>query len=218
MGARGPRAGHLVRALHRAVRVGAPLREVVSRWEAERVLQLRRQARRCGAGGQGRVLLGGRAGGRPQVRHVRGSPAGDHTARERAAGAGRPEGHAGGDLHGDGAGAADRDARVRADRGAAHGRLRRFLGRVALLADERHGVRGADHAGRGMAARHDRAAEGDRRRGSRRSTRRPVVRGATPDGRRGSDDRGPRRLVARRSRSPTRRARASRWTRRISCS
>ena len=89
-----------------------------------------------------------------------------------------------GDLHGHGPGAADRDARVRADRRAAHGRLRRFLGRVALGADERHGVRGADHAGRGVAARHDRPAEGDRRRGSRRGTRRPVVRGASPDGRR----------------------------------
>ena len=61
-----------------------------------------------------------------------------------------------GDLHGHGPRAADRDARVRADRGAAHGRLRRVLGRVALGADERHGVRGADHAGRGVAPRHDR--------------------------------------------------------------
>ena len=48
---------------------------------------------------------------------------------------------------------------------AAHGRLRRVLGRLALVADARHGVRVADHPGRGVAARHDRSAQGDRRRG-----------------------------------------------------
>ena len=42
------------------------------------------------------------------------------------------EGHAGRDLHGHGPGDADRDARLRADRRAAHGRLRRLLGRLAL--------------------------------------------------------------------------------------
>ena len=37
-----------------------------------------------------------------------------------------------GDLHGDGPGAADRDARLHAARRAAHGRLRRLLRRLAL--------------------------------------------------------------------------------------
>ncbi len=37
---------------------------------------------------------------------------------------------------------------------------------------QRHGLRGADHAGRGVAARHDGAAEADRRRGARRRRRR----------------------------------------------
>ena len=62
VGARGPRAGHVVRAVRSAVRVGAPVREVVPRREAERVLQLRRPARRGRARREGRVLLGGRAG------------------------------------------------------------------------------------------------------------------------------------------------------------
>ena len=52
--------------------------------------------------------------------------------RERAQGARRPEGTPVGDLHGHGPGAADRDARLRAARRAAHGRLRRLLGRLAL--------------------------------------------------------------------------------------
>ena len=39
-----------------------------------------------------------------------------------------------GDLHGHGPGGADRDARVRAARRAAHGRLRRLLGRLARRA------------------------------------------------------------------------------------
>ena len=88
-------------------------------------------------------------------------------ARERAQGPRRRQGHAGRDLHGDGPRGADRDARVRAARRAAHGRLRRLLRRLALRSPERHGVRGADHAGRGVAARHDRAAEAHRGRGAR---------------------------------------------------
>ena len=168
VGARGARAGDVVRAVLRAVRVGAPVREVVPRREAERVLQLRRPARRGRARGEGRVLLGGRAGGRPPLGHLCRSVAGGDAARERAQVARRREGHAGRDLHGDDPGAAGRDARVRAARGAAHRRLRRVLGGVALVADGGHGLRGADHPGRGVAARDDRAAEGDRRRGDGR--------------------------------------------------
>ena len=67
-----------------------------------------------------------------------------------------------GDLHGHGPGAAGGDARVHAARRAAHRRLRRLLGRLALGPDERHELRGAHHAGRGLAARLD----GRRSRGS----------------------------------------------------
>ena len=94
--------------------------------------------------------------------------------RERAQGARRRQGNEGRDLHGHGPGAADRDARVHAPRRAAHRRLRRLLGRLALRPRERHGLRDPDHAGRGVAARHDRAAEADRRRGDGRRTRDPA--------------------------------------------
>ena len=61
------------------------------------------------------------------------------------------EGDTGRDLHGHGPGGSGRDARLRASRRAAHGRLRRLLGRLAVRPAERHGVRGADHPGRGVA-------------------------------------------------------------------
>ncbi len=69
------------------------------------------------------------------------------------------KGTAGRDLHGDGAGARVGDARVHAPRRAAHGRVRRLLGRLALRPDERHGVRGARDPGRGVAAREAGAVE-----------------------------------------------------------
>ena len=77
--------------------------------------------------------------------------------RERAQGARRRQGDEGRDLHGHGPGAAGRDARLHAPRRAAHGRLRRLLGRLALRPGQRHGLHGARHAGRGLAPRHDRA-------------------------------------------------------------
>ena len=83
------------------------------------------------------------------------------------------------------------DARLHAARGAAHGRLRRLLGRLALGSRERHGLRGADHAGRGVAPRFDRAAEADGRRG---------------DGRRAGDPEGPRRPAHRQRRPDAGRA------------
>ena len=93
--------------------------------------------------------------------------------------------------------ARDRDARLRAARRAAHGRLRRLLGRLALRPAARHGLRGADHAGRGVAARDDGAAQADRRRGARRLAEREEGARPAPHRQRGADDRGPRRLVAR---------------------
>ena len=148
--------------------------------------------------------------------HIRPAPARRRPLCERAQEARRRQGHAGRDLHGHGPGVAGGDACLHAARRAAHRRLRRLLGRLALRPHERHGLRGADHARRGLAARLDRSAEEHRRRG---------------DGRRAG---GPRCLVVRRtgtrcrcktaatsgstsSTSPTtpRPARASRWTRRI---
>ena len=75
---------------------------------------------------------------------------------------------------------AGRDARLRAARRAAHGRLRRLLGRRARRPPERHGLRGADHAGRGPAQRRCGAAQAQCRRGAltragRRARRRPAA-------------------------------------------
>ncbi len=58
LGARGPRARRLVRAVHDALRVGAAVREVVPRRQAQRRLELSRQARRGGARRRGRLPLG----------------------------------------------------------------------------------------------------------------------------------------------------------------
>ena len=66
-----------------------------------------------------------------------------------------------------GPGLPGRDARVRAARRAAHGRLRRLLGRVARRPAERHALRGPAHAGRELPARDDRPAQAQRRRGAR---------------------------------------------------
>ena len=131
------------------------------------------------------------------------------------------KGTAGRDLHGHGPGAAGRDARVHAHRRAAHRRVRRLLGRLALGPHERHGLRGADHAGRGVAARHDGAVEADGGRGDGRRARRQA---------RPSSSAGPattsRCRTAATSGGTTRRAASdvrhvpapSRWTARTCCS
>ena len=81
---------------------------------------------------------------------------------------GRPR-HA---LPADDPGAADRDARLRADRRDPLGRLRRLLGRVAARPDQRPGREAPRHGRRRLAARQRRAAEADRRRGARADARR----------------------------------------------
>ena len=65
------------------------------------------------------------------------------------------------------------------------------------VADARHGVRVPDHPGRGVAARHDCSAEGDRRRGDGGCPG-AGMRGAAADGRRDADDARAATLVARR--------------------
>ena len=88
--------------------------------------------------------------------------------------------------------------------------------------DERHGLRGARHPGRGLAARQARAAEARRRRGDGRRARRARVARRPPHGQRRADDRRAATTGTTTSRrgSPTtpRRARASRWTARTCCS
>ena len=197
-----------------ALRVGAPVREVVSRRQAQRLVQLRRPPRRGRPRRPGRLLLGGRAGGRPPRAHLRAAPGRGRPLRQRAQGARRRQGDEGRDLHGHGPGAARRDARLHAPRRAAHRRLRRLLGRLALRPRQRHGLRGADHAGRGLASRHDRAAEADRRRGDGRRARDPEGARRPPHRQRRADAGGARPLAARarRLRRPRRPARPSRWT------
>ncbi len=87
--------------------------------------------------------------------------------RERAEGARRRARRPRRDLHGHGAGAADRDARVHAHRRGALGRVRRLLVDRARRPHRRRGVQGADHLRRRLAARPGRAAEGPGRRGGR---------------------------------------------------
>ena len=167
LGAGGPRARHLVRAVHRAPRVEPAVREVVPRREDQRRLQLPRPARRGGPRRQGRVPLRGRAGRRARGDHVRAAARGGREGGERPEGARRRQGHAGRDLHGHGAGAPGGDARLRADRRAVHGRLRRLLRRVARRPPERHALRDPPDAGRELPARLDRAAQAERGRGAR---------------------------------------------------
>ena len=107
------------------------------------------------------------------------------------------EGDAGRDLHGHGPRAADRDARLRAARRAAHRRLRRLLGGVARGPAERHGCEvliTQDEAWRRGATG---AAEAERRRGARRVAERQKRRRPPPHRQRRADAGGPRRLVAR---------------------
>ena len=172
-------------------RVGAAVREVVPRREAQRLLQLRRPACRGRARRQGRVPLGGRARGRPARGHLRRPPGARSCGFANALKAlGVRKGTPVGIYMGMVPELRDRDARLRAARRAAHGRLRRLLRRLALRPAQRHGLRGADHAGRGVAARHDGAAEADRRRGAGRRAAARELRRPAPDRQRGPD--GPR--------------------------
>ena len=114
------------------------------------------------------------------------------------------------------------DARVHPARRAAHRRLRRLLGGLALGSHDRHGVRGADHAGRGVAARLGGASEEGRRRGDGGRAEMSCRRRTSPhrqrrrDGGRAATTGG----TSWRRASPTirSRARASRWTAKTCCS
>ena len=187
----------MVRGVHDGLGMGAAVREVVPRRHAQRRVQLRRPPRRGRARRPCRLPVGGRARGRAGDADVCRPAATRRPDGERPEGARRRQGDEGRDLHGNGDRAADRDARLHAPRGAAHGRLRRVLGRFALRPRERHGLRGADHAGRGLAPRLDRAAQAHGGRGDGGRARAPRLPRRTADGQRRSDAGRARPLVAR---------------------
>ena len=111
-------------------RLGSAVREVVRRRQAQRLVQLPRPPRRGRPRRPGRVLLGGRAR-RHARRHVPRPARRDVPRRQRAAVVRRREGRPRRDLHGHGARDRRRDARVRAHRRAALGRVRRLHRAVA---------------------------------------------------------------------------------------
>ncbi len=82
------------------LRVGAAVRQVVRRRQAQRLLQLPRPPRRGGPRRQGRLPLGGRARRHPH-HHLRRAARRGAAVRQRAEGPGRPEGRPGRHLHAD---------------------------------------------------------------------------------------------------------------------
>ncbi len=176
----------------------------------------------AGAGEKTAFHWEGEPEGETQDDLLRRSPEGRRPLRERAQEARRAEGNAGRHLHGHGPRAAGGDARVHPARRAAHRRLRRLLGRLALGPDERHEVRAAHHAGRGVAAWLQGRAQDHRRRGDGRRTRRAELRRPPPHRRRRARCRTAATTGGTTSRATPRtipsRARASRWTARTCCS
>ena len=110
LGEAGRRPPRLVRALAHRARVGPPVRQVVRRRQAQRLVQLPRPPRRRRSGRQGRLPLGGRARRHPH-HHLRRPVARRLAARQRAEGARRREGRPRQHLPGHGARAADGAAR-----------------------------------------------------------------------------------------------------------
>ena len=151
--------------------MGPPVREVVPRRRAQRRLQLRRPTRRARPRQQGRLPLDRRAGRHPHD-HLRRPPARGAEGGQRARRARHPDRRPGRDLHADDPRAADRDARLRPDRRAAHGRLRRLLRRGPVRPDQRRPGQARHHRRRWLAPRQARAAQDRRRRGDR-AIRRP---------------------------------------------
>ena len=115
---------------------------------------------------QGRLPLDRRAG-RHADDHLRRPPPRGPEGGQRAQGARRRDRRSRRDLHADDPGAADRDARLRPDRGAAHGRLRGLLRRGAGGPDQRRPGQARHHRRRRLSTRQGDAAEaGGRRRRS----------------------------------------------------
>ena len=195
----------MVRAPHEGARVGRAALHLVRRRHPERQRQLPRPPRRGRARRQGRLPLRVRAGRRARPRHhllrparrgvpVRQRPA---VARDRQGRRGRP-------LHGHGARARGGDARLRPDRRAARGGVRRLLGRGARRAAGVDRGQGPGHPGRGVAQGRARAAQGHRRRGREARTQRAAHGRAAAHGRRRPHAGRPRPRVGRVRRRPER--------------
>ena len=152
--------------LRHHARVGPAVRPLVRRRRAQRLVQLRRPARRERPRQQGRLPLDRRARRHPDD-HLRGPPSRGPEGRQRPAPARRRQRRPRRDLHADDPRAADRDARLRPDRRAAHRRLRRLLGRGAVRPDQRRRGEGRDHRRRRLATRQAGGAQAGRRRGPR---------------------------------------------------
>ena len=207
----------------RAVRVGAAVREVVPRREAQRLLQLRRPARRGRQRREGRLPLGGRARGRAADDHVLRPPARGRPLRERAEEARRR-----------------RRGRRSRSTWAWFRSCRSRCSRARVSARRTRSSSAASRPSRSPAGMNDMGCEvlitqdeawrnGSpvplKRNADEASADAPGVkhvRRPAPHRQRGADAGGPRRLVARAGRRARatirRRARASRWTPRICCS
>ena len=137
------------------------LGQMVCGRQAERRLQLRRSPRPLRAPQQSRHHLGRRAGrfARAHLRHAR---ARGESLRQRAAFARRRQGRPRGDLHGHGAGAGHRHARLRENRRAAQHRLRRIFRGSPARAHQRRQSQSGGHLRRRLAPRHRRSPEGQR--------------------------------------------------------
>ena len=174
-----------------------PNREMVRRRHDQRSVQLPRPPSRRAAPQQGRADLGGRArrlarADLPDAR--RRSRAMRQRAQEPRRQGRRPRR----DLHADGAGGGDRDARVRANRRDSFGRLRRLLVGGAGRPDQRRRGEGLYHRGRRMAARAGGRAQAECRRGAEEvPVDREMRRRAQARRQQGRDAQRARRLVAR---------------------
>ena len=161
-------AGEEVRLLVQALRHGAgmepPLREVVRRRPAERLVQLPGPPRRGRAWREGRLSLRGREGRHPRD-HLCGVALECLPAGQRAQEARHPARRPGRDLHAHDPGAADGDAGVRANRGGPLGGLRRVQRRGGARSYERCRRRRDHHRRRGLAPRRPGTAQAQRRRG-----------------------------------------------------
>ena len=161
---RASRPADLVQAVGHRDALDAAVGDLVRRRPAQRVVQLPRSPRGSGRRRQGRLPLGGRARRRPHD-HVLGPARRGVPPRERPEVARCRQGRPGQRLPRHGARAADRDARVRSHRRRALGGVRRLQRRGAARPHQRCRGHGADHGRRSLAARHRRAAQGQRRRG-----------------------------------------------------
>ena len=159
-------------ALGHDPRLAAARRQVVHRRKDQRQRQLRRPPRAGQPARQAGHRLGGRTR-RSEDAHLRRVARRGPEVRQRAEAVGRRPWRPGGGVPADDPGAADRDARLRADRRGPQRRVRRLLGRIAARPDQRHAGQAARHRRRRLPAGRRRAAQGDLGRGARRGAERP---------------------------------------------